>query len=244
MVDKGLSLTFRLPEITCTCYDIVFSKKRLYSVSGGENFVQRASQPAMKQPPFGNNTRLPSSLINFIILDYRCQSDNYFSPKALVETSSTLSGMRDPLVSRNPCYVERRIYKHTTLLRWKPGLESLKHNTLKPPQKSQSYSHAYVNTRETGKHGNRPNALLNGRWLERTETTLMHFKWGSVWIVTLKKKICFRKRIVQEFCSKILWLCTEEHFGAWKPINKQFLKQFLVSVFREKRKKKRNGKSD
>jgi len=33
--------------------------------------------------------------------------------------------------------------------------------------------------------------ILNRGWLERKETSLIHFKWSSVWIVTSKKKSIF-----------------------------------------------------
>jgi len=45
--------------------------------------------------------------------------------------------------------------------------------------KSPFYSHAYIDTRETCKHGKQPKAFL----IWRKETTLIHLKWGSVWIV-------------------------------------------------------------
>jgi len=51
----------------------------------------------------------------------------------------------------------------------------------------QFYSHAYLNTREIWTTRKPTLCILNGRWLEHTNTNL-HFKWGSVWIVT---SFCF-----------------------------------------------------
>jgi len=35
--------------------------------------------------------------------------------------------------------------------------------------------------------------ILKGRWLERTETNLIHFKWGGVWIVTSFSILLWRR---------------------------------------------------
>jgi len=49
-----------------------------------------------------------------------------------------------------------------------------------------------TNPRETWPHGTRTkptSCISNGRWLERTETNLIHFKWGTVKETLQEKKV-------------------------------------------------------